>query len=717
MLGFKKCMGKLAKLSLSLVICAAVLMSGVATLSASAETDNAGLSQTQFLYAGDLQDLCRNVNNGFGLLFYGNENTDLPIRILFGTRDESTTYYTDTGGYNINTVESGAITWLVAGLDKNGTVVLYSEDPVISTNEYGNFDDYDSRFGTTTTTMDFYSDFGNYMNPPTSVYPNHWGASDIRVTGQFFYNDAFTSSEKELMDTTYTPNKDYQTGTAVNYSTEDILYIPAIHGGYSDKITVGANDVTLGIDSSYVNGVHWLREPISNDPLTTMIAVPDGEASSATVNTSTPSISYAFRLDLTDVAFASVVDESMGSLCPISENNAFKLRLKPNEYDSLYNAKLVHAGYGIVRYSSAPEGSKLVAQFTANDGNTYPFYCDISGNGAVNITEAFNKTMGDLRLNFTGKAWIEQSLDDGSSLSYATEPIDISNSEAEPDYADWGTPRVRDDGVVEYIDEKSGVISVEICEENVSDEGIIWLSTSYDNGNYAIGIDTFNNSFNMDGGLRFYANWVDRNHIDYGPYYSRISDQYKRNMNEESTRIFVAGVRSTDGRDILPLEQTNLYAQIGYIWDSYRISALKLNSNYCEEIESYSEMRSTPYGVDNVISMRMGEENVYAIYERVEMEDLKPDFEYNEGVVDDSGSSDGRSVFFVILGIVASIIGIIIILVVVVPILLIVLAVVLLLIASPILIVVGGIAVVVVVIVIIVKATKKKKAKNNEDKK
>ena len=49
MLGFKKCMGKLAKLSLSLVICAAVLMSGVATLSASAETDNAGLSQTQFL--------------------------------------------------------------------------------------------------------------------------------------------------------------------------------------------------------------------------------------------------------------------------------------------------------------------------------------------------------------------------------------------------------------------------------------------------------------------------------------------------------------------------------------------------------------------------------------------------------------------------------------------------------------------------------------------
>ena len=77
----------------------------------------------------------------------------------------------------------------------------------------------------------FESGFGVYTSNPTDVYPNHYGASDLRVALQNVATNTsyFTTAEQGLMNDTTVTTKDTN-NSSVTYTTTDKLYALAADG-------------------------------------------------------------------------------------------------------------------------------------------------------------------------------------------------------------------------------------------------------------------------------------------------------------------------------------------------------------------------------------------------------------------------------------------------------------------------------------------------------
>jgi len=160
-----------------------------------------------------------------------------------------------------------------------------------------------------------------YGTSPSEVYPNHYGASDLRgVLQEYTGNDnteKFSAAEKELMQSTkvYTDDaklKD-EGETDYTYYTEDVLY-PA-YGDYNEGqyITVGANradslngglKVSLELAPYNSGNDFWLRAPGYDDSGNARVVWLDYYVFYDYVNCGY-SVVPAFRLNLSSVLFAS----------------------------------------------------------------------------------------------------------------------------------------------------------------------------------------------------------------------------------------------------------------------------------------------------------------------------------------------------------------------------------------------------------------------------
>ena len=160
-----------------------------------------------------------------------------------------------------------------------------------------------------------------YGTPPSEVYPNHYGASDLRgVLQGYTSNDnteKFSAAEKELMQSTkvYTDDDKRKDEGETNYTyyTEDVLY-PA-YGDYGDDqyITVGANSaeslnggLKVSLTSAPYNGgdIFWLRAPHCDASAYALVADPGHFVYFEYVNP-IHTVVPAFRLNLSSVLFAS----------------------------------------------------------------------------------------------------------------------------------------------------------------------------------------------------------------------------------------------------------------------------------------------------------------------------------------------------------------------------------------------------------------------------
>ena len=264
-------------------ICAGLMLNSLAPAGRSfAEGAVASIPQEMFMTKDELLQLCEGRTGENSLLATGTE-TDKKIRINFGTRPEVVKYYSDWAT-TAHEVAAGAMTWLLVGSEDENSAVLYSEKPIISAkNLDGNSD---SRFQIDTNNKK-YTPEANSGYPSTAeidVYPNHWGASNLRGQLNALFNSSnwFTTGEKACMTpskitTSDHKNKDTE-GDYIDYTTSDVLYATRLKAsdyssGARSAVTAGESDSFM-INKAYWEASSWLRSPYPYSNDYALVAVP-----------------------------------------------------------------------------------------------------------------------------------------------------------------------------------------------------------------------------------------------------------------------------------------------------------------------------------------------------------------------------------------------------------------------------------------------------------
>lgn len=270
--------------------------------------------------------------------------------------------------------------WWVAG-SQNENVTLFAASPLATGVEFEpdweNNKKYDSSWN-----CKYPSD------EPSEVYPNHYGASDIRNTtlkNLETNKNYFSESEQEVMCDAEVTTNDTRNGG--NYVTTDKLYLAYGENG-NNHITVGTNSQEnlnngLRVDMDYWGSrddYFWLRAPRYNDRNAVLIALPRipigagvGSGSVANSNALVP----AFELDLSNVSFASAAPaaSSGGNLevqdvfgkdvddnGKVTLHGAFTLRYDADKYDKDLGSAEVSFDKSEVTLTGAKTGTYLVVQ-------------------------------------------------------------------------------------------------------------------------------------------------------------------------------------------------------------------------------------------------------------------------------------------------------------------------------------------------------------------
>lgn len=154
--------------------------------------------------------------------------------------------------------------------------------------------------------------YGVYTSNPTDVYPNHYGASELRAALQNMATNGsyFTTAEQGLMNNTTVKTKD--TKNNVTYTTTDKLYALAADGYGSSYKTIKAgsdNSTVLAMSNYWSSGDwFWLRSPYdpsySGSKDHALDALPGGCVGYEYLNIGIV-VQPASNLDLSSVLFAS----------------------------------------------------------------------------------------------------------------------------------------------------------------------------------------------------------------------------------------------------------------------------------------------------------------------------------------------------------------------------------------------------------------------------
>ena len=302
--------------------------------------------------------------------------------------------------------------WKIAGVDSGikdakgnvtDNIILFAASPLGSSafeDNYTTNKTYDSNWNCT------------YMVSTSGleVFPNHYGASDLRTVLNNYMrsNNYFSESEKTKMNKTTIYTNDKKNGTT--YSVTDTLYAP--YGDYdelNDKyVTVGTNtsDSLNGgvkIDVSKWGNGFWLRSTLDNLSDYALVANKDKYVDSSFVFDSC-SVVPAFNLNLSDVSFASAAEAASSSYSGYKENsgmteNTYTLRYT---YTTGTDSAVISSDGTKVTVTNA-KGKYLMVQ---NRAGVYAMAID-SDSKTVNASDI---TMGSALDNFNNcKVWIEST--------------------------------------------------------------------------------------------------------------------------------------------------------------------------------------------------------------------------------------------------------------------------------------------------------------------
>lgn len=310
-------------------------------------------------------------------VFAADTTNQLPTVEQFATVEELKSFNTDDtdGKKNPARVYFGNNNqqWWIAG-SQNVNMTLFAASPLVEEKqpfepEWQNNKTYDSSWDC------------KYSNgAPSEVYPNHYGASDIRnetLKNLETNENYFSKSEQEVMSDTEVTTNDTLSGGI--YSTTDKLYL-AYGKGLNEYITVGSGlDDGLRVDMDYWGSQYeyfWLRAPLFNRSYAALIASPGNLVGNLSVG-SVCVLAPAFELNLSNVSFASAAPaaSSGGNLevqdvfgkdvddnGKVTLHGAFTLRYDADKYDKDLGSAEVSFDKSEVTLTGAKTGTYLVVQ-------------------------------------------------------------------------------------------------------------------------------------------------------------------------------------------------------------------------------------------------------------------------------------------------------------------------------------------------------------------
>ena len=270
------------------------------------------------------------------------------------------------------------------------------------------------------TRQKFNSDTSDKTYDSTTVYANHYGASDLRVALKNMATNTsyFTTAEKGLMNATTVTTNDTKNG--VTYTTTDKLYALAADGYGYKTIKAGTNNQTVLAMSKYWSSGDWfwLRSPDDDHASLALLAFPGYCVGSPGVNDGRP-VQPASNLNLSSVLFASAATAASSDTVsgPITDGTAMTLRFDgtgKNIGTVTYNTTT-----GDIRVAKGSTSQTVALVVQGSDGSSDWYYSKkIDASETVNasaIRSALNLS-SDINLS-SCKIWLEITDTDG--LIYA----------------------------------------------------------------------------------------------------------------------------------------------------------------------------------------------------------------------------------------------------------------------------------------------------------
>ena len=320
--------------------------------------------------------------------------------------------------------------WYILGADSGVTgdnTIIFAASPIATGQKFE--DDWQNN----KTEQNLWSDCNYNGTSITEVFPNHYGASDLRVALKGMADGSntsyFTTAEQGLMNATTVTTNDTKNG--VTYTTTDKLY--ALQGDYvnNKKLWAGTSDSTvLAMSSNWNSGSRfWLRSPSGDDHRFAL----DAELSDI-VFTRCVGLEYAVQpasnLNLSSVLFASAATASSSSpaeLGTIASGTAMTLRLDgtgKNIGTVTYNTTT-----GDIKADKGSTSQTVALVVQGNDGTQDWFYSkQITGTETINASDiklALGMT-SDIDLSAC-KIWLETT-DSTENLTYAVNATEAATS-------------------------------------------------------------------------------------------------------------------------------------------------------------------------------------------------------------------------------------------------------------------------------------------------
>ena len=351
-----------------------------------------------------------------------------PSVTAYATKDQLMTAFNPDSNGDATTIgklvfgknsSSVAQEWHILGKDEGvsgDNTIIFAASPIATKQA---FEDDDSNKKT------FASSFGVYETNPSDVYPNHYGASDLRVALKNMATNTsyFTTAEQGLMNPTTVRTNDILNSTT--YTTTDKLYALTADGTGSPYTTIkaGSDNNTVLAESSYWRSgeCFWLRSPSEyvGDNIA-MLAYPGKHVYGSIVRTKF-AVQPASNLNLSSVIFASAATAASSDTVEartIADGTAMTLRLDGTGKDigtATYNTTT-----GDIKAVKGTTSQTVALVVQGNDGTNNWYYSKkITGTDVVNVSDIVAESNTPASIDLSAcKIWLEAT-DSTENLTYA----------------------------------------------------------------------------------------------------------------------------------------------------------------------------------------------------------------------------------------------------------------------------------------------------------
>lgn len=356
-----------------------------------------------------------------------------PSVTAYATKDQLMTAFNPDSNGDATTIgklvfgknsSSVAQEWHILGKDEGvsgDNTIIFAASPIATKQA---FEDDDSNKKT------FASSFGVYETNPSDVYPNHYGASDLRVALKNMATNTsyFTTAEQGLMNPTTVRTNDILNSTT--YTTTDKLYALTADGTGSPYTTIkaGSDNNTVLAESSYWRSgeCFWLRSPsdYSSDNIA-MLAYPGKHVYGSIVRTKF-AVQPASNLNLSSVLFASAATAASSDAAEartIADGTAMTLRLDGTGKDigtATYNTTT-----GDIKAVKGTTSQTVALVVQGNDGTNNWYYSKkITGTDVVNVSDIVAESNTPASIDLSAcKIWLEITEDNVTYAVNATETV------------------------------------------------------------------------------------------------------------------------------------------------------------------------------------------------------------------------------------------------------------------------------------------------------